>query len=126
MTEQRVITEQQEQVYRCRHHDFGALTTKETAEALSISESTVCRVLKQLEKEAPQLFPVLNHRQNLVYIWITEFGHTHDYVAHHMDISVKAVDRIVTQLKAKGMSFAKPAKTVRYENHMDSNVVHKF
>ncbi len=127
MTEQeRVITKLEEKIYRCRHHDFDGLTTKETAFQLSISESTVCRVLKKLEATNPQLFPILNYRQNLVYMWITKFGRTHDGIAHHMDTSVKAVNQIVAQLKAKGMSFAKPAKTVRYENHMDNNVVRKF
>jgi len=54
----RLITEFEERVFRCRHHDFGALTTKETAVLLGVSERRVRDALARVKKTSARiLFP---------------------------------------------------------------------
>ncbi len=122
----RLMAKKQEQVYRLRHHDFEGLSTKETAERLKISESSVYRILHGLKKKFPQLFPILNPRQAAIHLYITDCGFTHSEIADIMNISVKTVDRIVEQMRIKEVNFAKPPKTVQYQEYMDSKIKRVF
>lgn len=57
----RLITVQQEQVYRLCSPDFYNLTYKQAGMLLGISNTTVYRELKRVKKKCPSLFP-LYHR----------------------------------------------------------------
>lgn len=122
----RIITEFEEQVIRLVHHDHGGLTTKEAAKQLNVSKSSVQRALRTLKKKAPQLFPILNKRQLLIRTYITDYGFTHREIAEITRLPIKTIDRVVMQMRNKGVVFVKPVKTVSYQPYMDSQVRHKF
>ena len=63
----RIITKEQEDAYRLRHHDFEGLTEEEAADKLGISVRAVRGRLTRMQKIAPHLFPVLS-REN-AKIW---------------------------------------------------------
>jgi hypothetical protein len=41
-------------------------------------------------------------------------------------VSVRTVERIVAQMKRKGVCFNSPVKTVQYKAYMDGNIKHKY
>lgn len=123
---ERVMTEQEEKIYRLRHHDFGGLSTRETAGLLKITEANVQQVLRRLEMKCPQLFPILTKRQAFIQDCIVKFGFTHQKIAESLDISEDTVNSIVSILKAKGVCFSRPRKTLRYTEQMDGLIKQKF
>jgi len=124
--EKRFMTVQEEKIYRLVSHDFEGLDQQEAAERLGVDQSQVSRTLKKVEQEHPELFPILNSRQHFVYEQIVGFGRTYEQIADLMCTSVKAVERIVSRLRKKGVCFNSPAKTVRYETYHDDQVKHKY
>lgn len=125
MTE-RAITLFEEKVIQLIHHDFAGLTQAEAAERLNVSQAQVSRAVSQLKIKAPQLFPVLTKQQKYVRDCIAEEGFSHLQTAILAGVSKKTVDSIVTTLKAKGISFAKPHKVVPYETYYDEQTIRKF
>lgn len=126
MTEKRHLTELEERVYRLVHQDFEALSQNEAAERAGISQSRVSRILKKLEVKCPELFPTLNSRQDLIYTLIAGRGMTHQQIAIKMNVTVRTVERIVGQMRRKGVCFNSPIKTVPYQEYMDKDVKHQY
>jgi len=93
---------------------------------VGISQSQISRLLAKIEKGHPELFPILNSRQDLVYTQIVGHGQTHEAIAVMMDVTVRTVERIVGQMRKKGVSFNSPIKTVPYKKYMDSNVKNQY
>ncbi len=122
----RIITELEEKVYRCRHQDFEALTTVETAKKLGISEAGVRRSLRNLIKKCPQLFPLLTKQQAFIQKCICERGLTHEEIAALLEVSENALKAQIIRLKKKGIYLEKPRKTVQYGEHMDAQVKNTF
>lgn len=54
----RLITIQQEQVYRLCSPEFHNLTYKAAGKLLGICQATICRELKRIKKKCPSLFPL--------------------------------------------------------------------
>ncbi len=98
---QKFMTDQEIEVYKSCHHSFEGLTQPEAAERMSISQSCVSRLLKKIEKDHPELFPILNARQDLIYTQIVGHGSTHEAIAHMMDVSIRTVERIVGQMRRR-------------------------
>ena len=65
----RLITVQQEQVYRLCSPDFYNLTYKQAGMLLGICEATVYRELKRVKKKCPSLFP-LYHRPSGLSMYV--------------------------------------------------------
>lgn len=122
MKQKRQISRHEEAVYRLVSHEFECLNQADAAKRLGISQSCVSRTLKNLEKKCPQLFPLLNHRQDLVYTQIVGFGQTHGAIAIMMNTTVRTIDRIAGQLRKKGVCFNSPIKCTPYKEYMDSEV----
>ncbi len=122
----RLITEFDEKVYRCCHHNFRGMSQAEAAKKLNVSQSAVSRALDRVKAIAPQLFPILTPRQNLVHIHISDYGTTHEQVAQFLGISVGAVDKTVAQLRSKGICLSTPSATIPYASYLDSEVKRKF
>ena len=126
---QRKITIQEEQVYRLRHHKFGRLSTQETAKRMKISTRQVRRLLKSLRKKAPQLFPILTHRQYIIYWLYTDMGLSQYQIADYLNTTHFNIYYILKRLKKKGMTFYKSHKTrdiITYEERMDNQIIYKF
>ena len=61
----RLITVQQEQVYRLCSPDFYNLTYEQAGMLLNISETTVYRELGRVKKKCPSLFPLYHRPSDL-------------------------------------------------------------
>jgi predicted DNA-binding protein (UPF0251 family) len=61
----RLITVQQEQIYRLCSPDFYNLTYKQAGMLLGICQATVYRELERIKKKCPQLFPLYHKSSNL-------------------------------------------------------------
>ena len=122
----RFMTDREIQIYRLCHHQFKGLSQETAAERAGISQQSVSRILAKIKKEHPELFPILNPRQDLIYSLIVGRGFTHQQVADFVHVSIRTVERTVGQLRRKGVCFNSPAKAVKYENYMDDNVEHKY
>lgn len=122
-----MITEQEEKAYRCRHHDFDAMTVKETADKMGISEMAVYRLIWSLKKKAPQLFPILTKRQAEIYdLWLSEGGDT-TTVASRLSLSNKTVEEIIAVVKKKlGVKFPDHRNMMQYTPKLDDQIVMKF
>lgn len=123
---ERLITEIEEKIYRSCHHDFGGMTQQEVAVELCMSRSTISRILKHIEKKAPQLFPILTPKQKQIRDLICNAGLTHQMIALDLAINEHTVDHIVEQLKKKGVCLPSPPKTKCYQTYMDAEIKQKF
>ena len=122
----RVITELEEKVIRLVHHDFKGLTQAEAAQRLDVSQSLISETLTRVKKKAPQLFPILTKQQDVIKRCIADWGFTHQGVAKLLDVSKDTIDSTVATMKAKGVYFEKPRKTIRYETYHDEQVKQRF
>lgn len=62
----RAITHKEEQAYRMCHHDFGGLSIKEAAKKMGVKVRGVQRLLCNLKKKSPRLFPILTPRRRAI------------------------------------------------------------
>ena len=122
----RSMTEKEEKVYRCRHHDFGGLTTRQTVSFLRIREITVQRIIRKLKRDFPHLFPILTQQQLLIRDCICEKGMTHEKIAAALGISLNTLKARIARLKKKGVYFEKPKKTLQYRAYLDDQIRYKF
>ena len=122
----RLMSKLEERIFRLRHHDFAALSTKETAARLKISERNVQHTLWSLKKRFPHLFPILTQRQVFIKRCIADEGLNHKQIAILTGVSEATINTQVATMRAKGVSFARPTKTMRYEEWHDNQVRRKF
>ena len=101
---ERLITKRQEEIYRCRHHDFMGLTTEETATKLGISTHTVRAHLTTLKKIAPQLFPILSKENARIWRLWHENGLSCREIASRMRTTERAVIERLRRIK-KNMNY---------------------
>lgn len=126
MEHDRVINEFEESVLRACHHELGGLPQAKAAVKLGVSEVTIWRTLQKIKPKAPSMFPILSKRQFEVYVCIADRGMSLRETAEELHISGNLVQDFLTRIRAKGMIVPSPAKTVRYDESMDSKVIHKF
>jgi len=99
----RYITHRQEQIYRMRHHNFAGLTTKQVAAMLGITTHSIARHMWEMQKIAPQLFPILTRRQADIYHMFVNVGLEQEVIARVLGISSNCVAMQIYRLKNKGM-----------------------
>jgi len=122
----RLISENDEKIFRSVHHDFGGNGAKETARIMGISEASVYRALARVRAVAPSFFPILG-KTDIEVLRNYNAGLCYEAIAHVCRISLSAVKRRVASLKEKGIIKAMPsAKTVRYSADLDNQVERKF
>jgi len=126
---ERQITKQEEQTYRFRHHDFGGLTTKETAVKMGVSKCRVNKVLRNLQRKAPQLFPILTPHQNLVYRMYVGHGLSQSKIAKLLGVKQQAICETINRMRANGVAIVEPeaiSEVVSYNSEMDNYITRKF
>lgn len=132
---ERNITEFEEEVLRCVHHQFLGMTQEEAAEHLKVSPMKISRTLTDLEERSKTckpiacMFPILTRLQHLVHMAITKRGETVDVIAKELDSTVEAINDAVAKLKAKGIRMPKRSdapKTMSYTPSMDRDVKSKY
>lgn len=100
---ERLITHRQEQIYRMRHHDFSGMTTKQVTAILGITTHSVARHMWEMQKIAPQLFPILTKRQADIYHLFMNVGLRQKAIASVLSISKSCVGVLIHRMKHKGM-----------------------
>lgn len=110
----RLITHRQEQIYRMRHHDFGSMTTKQVAMKLGVTTHTIARHMWEMQKIAPQLFPILTKRQADIYHMFVNVGLEQKTIAEILNISKSCVGVLVHRIKNKGMYVPRKRRHVLY------------
>lgn len=124
--EKRILTETEETAYRFCHQDFEGLSKVNAAHAMNISVRRVQQLLASVEHKCPSLSHVLPPQQAKVQSLINDQGCTHEQIAIILEISESAVASTVQALRDKGVFLEKRKKTVRYEDHLDSQVKERF
>lgn len=123
------ITEDEIRCYRLRHHKFAGLTTKETTKKMNITPERVRLLLKSLRAKAPQLFPILTHREHLVYWLYTKKGLSMYKIATYLHLAYSTVWGALNRARRKGMPFLEPSgfgDMVAYEERMDNHIIYRF
>jgi DNA-binding CsgD family transcriptional regulator len=110
----RHITHRQEQIYRLRHHNFDGLTTKQVATMLGITTHSVARHMWEMQKIAPQLFPILTKRQADIYHMFAELGLEQKIIAGILGISKSCVGVLIHRLRNKGIYVPRRRRHVLY------------
>lgn len=124
-----MITELEEKAYRLRHHSFAGRTTMETAEEMNITCDKVRLLMSSLRAKAPHLFPILTHRQHVVYWLYVKRGLPIHKIATVLNTVYSNVWDILNRVKQKGMPFLEISgfgDMVSYENGMDSYISYRF
>jgi len=116
----RLITEKQEEVYRCRHHDFEGLTEKETALKLKIAVQTVREHLTNLKKNTPQLFPILSKENAEAWGRWYVGGQTCAEIAEIMgtteDVILKRLQRVKEKMGYTEIITANPNRALSWDS----------
>lgn len=120
----RAITENEEKCYRLRHHDFAGLTTKETAKKMNITVEKVRLLLKSLKAKAPQLFPILTYRQQLIRWLYMDKGLPQHKIAKCLSTTQSNISVIIK--RAQIPEFSGFGNMVAYEQGMDNHIIYKF
>jgi len=127
----RLITKNQEKVYRLCHQDFEGLTVEKAAERLDISAIAVYKTLERLEKIAPQLFPILTKRQTEMWARFYHGGQKCRQIAEELEETERTVIEVLQSVK-KGMGFhivimANPNEPISLDTlDIDTVIVKKF
>lgn len=123
----RLISERQEQIYRMRHHNFDGLTTKQVAVMLGITTHSVARHMWEMQKIAPQLFPILTKRQADIYHMFVNVGLEQKVIGRVLGISKSCVGVLIYRIKNKGMFVPRRRRHVYYMPRAhDHQIVMKF
>ena len=101
VAKKRKITKEQEDAYRCRHHDHEGLTEEEAADELGISPRAVRGRLTRMQKIAPQLFPILSRKNALVWALWHAAGLTCAEIAERIKCTESAVTQRLQRIKKK-------------------------
>ena len=110
----RKITNEMEQLYRLVHHDFSGLSYAEAAEVMGVSVRSVYRILAEMKKIAPQLFPILSKDQAEIWRYWHGEGLTYRTIAGMMELTEDVVCSKITTIRRKlGVSEPYKKTTVR-------------
>ncbi len=121
--EKRILSHFEEKVLRACHHDFDGLSIEEAAEKLECPPEAIEHILKQIEKIAPQLFPILTPRHRAILLM---------YDKHMSRASIAVALGVTEQELHKEIAFLRKHKFLwnckvdQYDPLMDNQVKRKF
>lgn len=124
MSEDRVITEQEEQALRLVHHDFDGYPIDDVARVMGITPKKVKALLKSVERKAPQLFPILTPRQRTV-LQLYDERLSRTIIAESLGITVTVLKKEVGFLREHGFLVSKACERYVPGKH-DDQVVERF
>lgn len=123
----RLITKRQEQILRLCHHDHEGLTQDEAAKRLDVTRPVITRALAQIEKVAPQLFPILTKLEAKCYHYYMIEGWSVSGIAQYLGQSENAIYKTLQRARDKGMFFTEAkGRVLSYDESMDADVKQKF
>ena len=129
---ERNITEFEEAVLRCVHHEHGGMTQAEAAIKLEVTESKISRTIASIEQKAKTcspirvMLPILTKRQYEVLICLTLHGMSLEATAEKLLTSVGSVRSSLYKMRKKGQHVPAPMKHEAYTELMDNKIEFKF
>ena len=123
------VTKLEEQAYRLCHHKFDGLTMSEAATRMGLRIHIVRRLLKSMERKAPQLFPILTQRQYKIYRWYVESGLSQKLIAIALGTTQSSIAATIKRMKDKkvtGLDIDGIGDVVQYDSSMDVHIRRKF
>lgn len=103
----RRICEETEACYKLVHHEFEGKSVKEAAKIMAVSEATVKRLLAEMEKIAPQCFPIIPRAEwSLWQAWLDNT--TISDLAMEQGCSERTINRRIAKLQ-KQLDYTKPS-----------------
>ncbi|KKK56721.1 hypothetical protein LCGC14_1416840 [marine sediment metagenome] len=119
----RKISNDEERAFRLCHHDYGGKSVEYAAVMMDISVKEIKQLLCCIKHKAPQLFPILTPQHRAILTMYNQ-GISRATVAEDLNITLPVLKRRVRFLRTHG--YLRDRKVVRYQPHMDSQVVQKF
>ena len=122
----RLITENEERVYRAVSVDFDGLTPADAALKLGVSTARIHEVLQSVKRKAPQLFPLLTKQEAQAYELLRE-GKSDLDIEMSLRIDSSRLHKLVYNLRNKGRLERRGSMNcVRYEEHMANEITEKY
>lgn len=122
----RKVTKDEELAYRLCHHEFAGHTVSAAAAIMGIKPSKIYRLLANLKKKAPHLFPILTQKEHAVYKTYIQ-GFTQIEIARLFNHSQSDIQATLKRIERKGFPMLDArAETVRYNPNMDKHIKEKF
>ncbi len=121
--EKRILSQLEEKVLRACHHDFGGLSIKEAAKKIECSPETIKLILKQAERKAPQLFPILTPQHRAILLMYDKHM-SRASIAEGLGISEQDLHKEIAFLRKH--KFLWNRKMDQYDPLMDVRVKEKF
>lgn len=128
----RNITELEEAVLRCVHHEFLGLTQAECARHLGITPSKVSRTITSIERKAKTcspiriMLPILTKRQFKIFELVVKDGMSFEAIAKRLGTSIGNIRSAVYKLRKKGKHIPNPVRHDQYIESMDDKVKINF
>lgn len=119
----RILTHKEEQAIRLCHQDHQGVSVESAAATMDITVANVKRHLRNAEKKAPQLFPILTPQHRAI-LALYDRHTSRKAIAEGLGISEAVLGREVTFLREKGFLFNRGAE--QYDPSMDSQVKERF
>ena len=123
----RQITKQMEICYRLRHHSFAGTTAKFTAKITGISIRQVNRLMSDMKKISPQLFPILTCEQALLWCRWFDDGLSCSQIAAEAALTERTIQARL-QIVKKRMNYnekvnSRAHKTVSFDAGIDETKI---
>ena len=123
MVLKRILSQLEEKIIRLVHHDFDGLSVEEAAKKLGCPPESIMSALKQIEKLAPQLFPILTPQHRAILLMYDKHM-SRASIAVALGISEQDLNKEVAFLRKH--KFLWNRKMDQYSPLMDNNVKTKF
>lgn len=120
------LTKTEAMVVEGVHHGLRGLTTTEIAKELGISVRAVQQHLKNAERKAPNLFPILTQTQAQILHLYTVEGLSVSQISLMRGVSVNAIRGVLGKLRKKGvLKDNKPSRPIQFDENLHSDKVVK-
>lgn len=126
---ERKITKDEEQAFRLCSHEFEGLTVFEASIRMELREHIVRRLLRSLERKAPQLFPILTKRQHTILKMYLGNGDSQQIIARKLKTTQSNIAATIQRMKEQGvtgLNINSVGRVDQYKKSMDSYIVEKF
>lgn len=119
----RNLTLKEEQVIRLCHHDHGGLSVEDAAIHMNVKPCYVCRYLRNAERKAPQMFPILTPQHRAILTMRNQHI-SHKVMIVELGITKNKLIRSIAFLRKHKFLFNR--KPDQYKPLMDSEIKVKF
>jgi len=120
---ERKISDDEERAFILCHHDHHGRSVESAAVIMHVTVKEVKQLLRNVKRKAPQLFPILTLQHRVILAMYGQ-GISRAAIVEGLGITLSVLKRRVGFLRRHG--YLRDRKMVRYQLHMDSQVVQKF